>query len=394
MRIGLVLPAVPAYSETFFRNKIQFLNTTPGYEVIVFADRQTSNDLFDLCRVVYAVQFSSHPVLARLQQILWFVITAIRFPVKVFTLWQSNHRSGFSKKRNLVSVITSAHFFSAKVDWLHFGFGTVALGRENLARAINAKMAVSFRGFDHYIYPLKHLGCYSLLFSVTGHFHVLSAGMSVSLLGRQIERDRISIIHPAIDTHKFVSEKRTAIDRKCVQFITIARLHWIKGLEYTLEALALLKNEDADFHYTVIGDGEERERLLFATKQLGLKDRVTFVGKLPQHEILKYLAGSDIYLQYSIEEGFCNAVLEAQAMGLLCVVSDAEGLSENILHEKTGWIVPKRNPVALVAKIKAILQATPEERDRISKAASERVSTHFSLEQQRCSFITFYNSNE
>ncbi|MBK7870836.1 MAG: glycosyltransferase family 4 protein [Saprospiraceae bacterium] len=56
-----------------------------------------------------------------------------------------------------------------------------------------------------------------------------------------------------------------------------------------------------------------------------------------------YYEKADIYLQYSIQEGFCNAVLEAQAMGLLCIVSDAEGLPENILHGQTGWVVPKGN---------------------------------------------------
>ena len=48
-------------------------------------------------------------------------------------------------------------------------------------------------------------------------------------------------------------------------------------------------------------------------------------------EIKISLNNSDVYLQYSVQEGFCNAVLEAQAMGLLCVVSDGGALPENVI---------------------------------------------------------------
>jgi len=393
MRIGLVLPAVPAYSETFFQNKIKFLSATPGYEVIVFADRYTKGGSFDLCRVVYALQFSSHPVLALLQRTAWFAITAIRFPVKVFSLWQRNRQAGFTAKKNLASILTSAHIFSAPVDWLHFGFGTMAIGRENVAKVMGAKMAISFRGFDHYIYPIKHSGCYSLLFSVADHFHVLSNGMKVSLIGQHVERDRVTVIPPAIDTREFVSVNRDTIDaRKRVKFITVARLHWIKGLEYTLETLALLKNRGVDFHYTVIGEGEERERLIFAVHQLGLKQQVTFKGKLPQEAVVKSLGEADIYLQYSIQEGFCNAVLEAQVMGLLCVVSDAEGLSENVHDGQTGWVVPKRKPVLLAQQIEEILNMNSDSLSEIKNNAIKRVSEQFNLRKQIESFISFYKS--
>jgi glycosyltransferase involved in cell wall biosynthesis len=393
MRIGLVLPAVPAYSETFFQNKIKFLNATPGYEVIVFADRFNKGGSVNLCRVVYALQFSPHSMLALLQRTTWFVITAIRFPVKVFSLWQRNRLAGFTAKKNLASILTSAHIFAAPVDWLHFGFGTMAIGRENVAKVMGAKMAISFRGFDHYIYPLKHSGCYALLFSIVDHFHVLSNGMKVSLMGQQIESDRISVIPPAIDIQEFVSVKRDTCDvRKRVQFVTVARLHWIKGLEYTLEAMALLKNRGVDFHYTVIGEGEERERLIFAVHQLGLQQLVTFTGKLAPDEVVKALDEADIYLQYSIQEGFCNAVLEAQAMGLLCVVSDAEGLAENVIHGQTGWVVPKRRPVLLAQQIEEILSINIQSLSEIKNNAMKRVSEQFNLIKQKEEFISFYKS--
>ena len=77
----------------------------------------------------------------------------------------------------------------------------------------------------------------------------------------------------------------------------------------------------------------------------------------------------DFYIQYSIQEGFCNAVLEAQAMGLLCIVSDADGLSENVLHNETGWVVPKRNPTLLAQKMIETIDLNDTEKSKIRENA-------------------------
>ncbi|MBE9490741.1 MAG: glycosyltransferase, partial [Bacteroidetes bacterium] len=95
-------------------------------------------------------------------------------------------------------------------------------------------------------------------------------------------------------------------------------------------------------------------------------------------------------LQYSISEGFCNAVLEAQAMGLLCVVSDGGALSENVLHEKTGWIVPKRKPKALAEAIMKVIHLPKEEKEKVRNNANERVIESFNLIKQQQEFIEFY----
>ncbi len=390
MRIGLVLPAVPAYSETFFRNKIRFLQEAPGFEVVLFADRYSA-DTFDLCPVHYAVQFSSHPIIALFQYLGYFIFIGFRSPGKIFQLWRLNDKAGYGLKKNLASVAMSAHIFKQEVDWLHFGFGTMALGREHVARVVGAKMAVSFRGFDIAIYPLKHKNCYSLLWETVDTVHVISDDLLqlVHKQGYPNKKPAIKIT-PAIDINKFKRAHKANVGSNVLQFITVARLHWKKGLEYTLEALAQVRNLGIDFHYTIIGEGEERERLIFAVHQLGLKDQVTFTGRLGQAEIIEMLHHSDLYLQYSIQEGFCNAVLEAQAMGLLCVVSDAEGLAENVLHEQTGWVVPKRRPDMLAAKIEEVVRLDEVARTAVQNRAIQRVKDNFNLEKQGTGFCTFY----
>lgn len=389
MRIGLVLPAVPTYSETFFRNKIRFLMETHGVEVVLFADRFLKHETFDLCPVRYAHQISSNPVWGMLQRIVFTLAAILKHPISATALWKLNNKSGFSIKRNLASLLSSAHLFSSRLDWVHFGFGTMAIGRENLARALGAKLAVSFRGFDIAIYPLKHRNCYTLLWSKVDKVHVISDDLKKLVYeagyspGGALEK-----ITPAIDIVRFTADR--AEKGSVTQLVTTARLHWKKGLEYTLEALALLKNSGVTFHYTIIGEGEERERLMFAVYQLGLTDQVTFCGRLSHDETIEKLAQADIYIQYSIQEGFCNAVLEAQAMGLLCVVSDAEGLSENVWHDKTGWVVPKRKPALLAARLLEVMRLDEKMQQAVRLQARERVRAEFNLERQRNEFYLFY----
>ena len=119
-------------------------------------------------------------------------------------------------------------------------------------------------------------------------------------------------------------------------------------------------------------------------------NNVVFAGRLTQLEIKSYLSRADIYVQYSIQEGFCNAVLEAQAMELLCIVSNAEGLSENVIDGQTGWVIEKRTPRLLAKKMVSVANLSDKEKKFIKKSAAQRVKNYFNLEKQQREFCQFY----
>lgn len=385
MTIGIVLPNTPGYSETFFNNKIKGLENY-GYKIILFVNSNSGNSNFK--NLIVAPNFSKNKIynlflsIKCLFQCVFFHFSATK---KIFLL---NKKDNFSIIDNLKNIISNSHILSQKVDWLHFGYGTMAIGRENVAQAIGAKMAVSFRGFDHYVYPIKHKNCYKKLFSKEVKYHILSSGMKDSLVQQNVNSDKIIKITPAIDCNLFDSQQFKESNR--LNIVTISRLHWIKGIEYTLEALSILKQKNINFHYTIIGEGIEKERLQFAVYQLGLIDNVTFAGKLPSVRIKTELEKSNLYIQYSIQEGFCNAVLEAQAMGKICIVSDAEGLSENVINNETGFVVEKRKPLHLANKIIEVLNMPEFDKDKISSQAISRVKTEFAIEKQIQEFVKFY----
>ena len=386
-RIGLVLPNIPAYSETFFNSKIKGLQDN-GFEVFLFS-KSKSKTKYQTCKTVVAPNFAIRPYLfVECCLILWQCL--FHFP-KTVSLFQLNRKAGESVSNSIKNIGINSYFFPYSLTWLHFGFGTMALQSGNVAETIGAKMGVSFRGFDLYIYPTKHLKCYDLLFSTKVQYHVLSDEMKSTLIQSGISEKAIFIITPAIDVH-FFETNRSSINQIEKRFLTIGRLHWKKGLDYTLEAFSILKKQGVSFHYTIVGGGIEKEKLTFAVHQLGLQDNVTFVGKIPHQEVKKYYEMNDFYIQYSVQEGFCNAVLEAQAMGLLCIVSDADGLSENVLHEKTGWVVPKRNPHLLAESIVKTIALSEVDKLKIREYAIERVKNEFNLTKQNEEFKLFYSN--
>jgi colanic acid/amylovoran biosynthesis glycosyltransferase len=391
MIIGLILSNRPAQSETFFTSKIQGLQEE-GYQVVLFANQ--SED-FQICRLIPHPKVGRNIIIQMLRMIVSYIVLLLTHPIIFFRFLHLEKKDGVPIRSRWENLYLNCHILKENLDWIHFGFATMTLRRENVARSIDARMGLSLRGYDICIYPLKHQGCYKLLWDKVDKVHSISDDLLVAAQKQGLTDDTPQItIHPAIDIDIFntrVKNWKKFDGKEKIRFLTIARLHWKKGLEYTLEALTILRENNFLFQYTVIGEGQEHERLMLATHQMGLDNLVNFTGPIPHQEIRRYYEQADIYLQYSIQEGFCNAVLEAQAMGLLNIVSDAEGLPENVLHDKTGWVVPKGKPNLLAQKIEHVLGMPDQKLNQIRENAMARVNKEFNLEKQSQEFHSFFN---
>lgn len=389
MKIGLVLAKTPEYSETFFQSKIKGLQSN-SFQVTLYV--QKKGDSLEGVKVKQAYPvFKSNPlqfILCAIRVIFSLVIGSKR--ARNFLEYQ--RRDGVPFLRRLKNLYLSSHIINDQLDWLHFGFTTMAVNREQLAKAMGAKMAVSCRGYDLDTYPINKKNPYKEVWKYVDKVHCISGYMKQKAIEMGLSaQEKIVIITPALEPPK-INPLQGWKERKYTQILTVARLHQVKGIAYILEALAILKKQGFLFRYTVIGKGQEKESLMSLAHKLEIEEWVHFEGRLVHEETLKRLQEPQIYIQYSLSEGFCNAVLEAQAMGCLCIVSNGGALPENVLDGRTGWVVPKQNPQKLAEKIKEVIALPQEKKETIRQNARQRVVQEFNLQKQAQEFVEFYKT--
>jgi glycosyltransferase involved in cell wall biosynthesis len=157
----------------------------------------------------------------------------------------------------------------------------------------------------------------------------------------------------------------------CLLFV--GRLRIRKGVEVLLEALAELARRGRGTPPLLIaGDGEHRGALERKTAELGLGERVRFLGRRGAADVQRLLRQARALVVPSIYEGMPLVVLEAMEAALPVVASRVSGIPEVVMDGETGWLVPPEDPEALAAALEELL-ADPEEARRRGEAGRRRV---------------------
>jgi glycosyltransferase involved in cell wall biosynthesis len=196
----------------------------------------------------------------------------------------------------------------------------------------------------------------------------------------------ITVIYNGIDTDVWTPHQvRTALreelglDPACPLVGYVGRITPEKDLDAWLHAASIVGQHSLEVHFVLVGDGRDGTLLGHLQKQvrkLGLAERVHFLGYRAQ--LLPIYTSFDLFMLSSRREGICNSLLEAMAVGLPVVTTDAGGTSELVLDGQTGYIVPQRDVNGLArATIKLINDASL--RQRMGRAGRERVEAEFSF---------------
>ena len=109
-----------------------------------------------------------------IKMIMSYTELFLKRPFVILRFLRLEKKDGVSIRSRWENLYLNCHILKEKLDWLHFGFATLTLRRENVARAIDARMGVSLRGYDICIYPLKHPECYQRVWSKVNKIHSIS----------------------------------------------------------------------------------------------------------------------------------------------------------------------------------------------------------------------------
>ncbi len=170
-----------------------------------------------------------------------------------------------------------------------------------------------------------------------------------------------------------------------VRMVTVAHLVARKRHETVLRAMALLAPERRP-EYVVIGDGPCRDPLEDLARQLGVADRVRFLGQLPNPEAVARAAACDLFVMPGVEEPFGVAFVEAMAAGLPAIGSRGEGGPEDIAAAGPGIVLVEPDDPAALATVVDRLTGDRGELARLGAADRETVAANFTWE--RCGVET------
>ena len=166
-------------------------------------------------------------------------------------------------------------------------------------------------------------------------------------------------------------------DRDCPVLLQVGRLVRWKGGEYTIAALAQLRAELAPT-LVLAGDGPYRADLERQARELGVADRVVFLGPWPHEAMPELYAAVDLVVGSSfVNETFGISLCEALACERPVVASDFGGFREVVRDGETGLLVPPQDPAALAVALDALL-VDPARRRALALAGRRDVIARFS----------------
>lgn len=191
--------------------------------------------------------------------------------------------------------------------------------------------------------------------------------------------DKLQVVHNGIPLSPVYRVSQPDHDRHLINgrhgpiVLTVARLHPQKGLRYLIAAAARVPQAT----FVLAGDGPERRALETQVAELGLGERVIFLGH--RQDIPHLLAGCDLFVLPSLFEGLPLSILEAMAAGKPVIATAVGGTGEAVTHGVTGLLVPASDPAALAEAIQTLL-ADPSRARRLAAAGQVRVQQEFSAE--------------
>ncbi|MDX6448541.1 MAG: hypothetical protein QOD08_1004 [Gaiellaceae bacterium] len=187
------------------------------------------------------------------------------------------------------------------------------------------------------------------------------------------------VVTLGIDVERFASGRAVLPKQEGRPLVgNVARLAAQKDHRTLLGAAALVPEAD----FAIAGEGELRAEL-----ERAAGPNVRLLGG--RADVPDVLASLDVFAFPSLYEGLCLAVIEAQAAGVPVVATAVGGIKETVVDGETGLLVPPRDPEALAAAIRWVLEH-PAEAGRLADEARRRAVERYSVERMIDETLALY----
>jgi glycosyltransferase involved in cell wall biosynthesis len=213
-------------------------------------------------------------------------------------------------------------------------------------------------------------------------------------LSRRYDATKVVTVHNAVDLNRIGATRaaetvRQELSLDSTQPIigTVGRMVPVKGFEVFLAAAKAISQQIPQARFLMVGDGPNQADYEHMSRQLGLSERVTFLGF--RHDVGDILNCLDLFVMTSHHEGVPTALLEAMALRRATVATAVGGITEVIEDNISGRLVPAGDVSAVTAACVELL-SNDNLRKQVGEAARRRIESEFSVATQRDRVMAIY----
>eukprot|EP00124_Ichthyophonus_hoferi_P000999 Ihof_evm11s44 gene=Ihof_evmTU11s44 len=189
---------------------------------------------------------------------------------------------------------------------------------------------------DHSLFGFADIEAFStnkiLQFTLCDTNHIICVshtGKENTVLRAAVQPNRVSVIPNAVDPTQFTPDLKARQKHKDrVTIVVLSRLVYRKGMDLLLGLLPNVCHKYPQVHFLIGGDGDYRLVLEETREKYQLHDRVEFLGEIRHNDVRDVLVQGHIFLNTSLTEAFCMAIVEAASVGLLVVTTNVGGIPE------------------------------------------------------------------
>lgn len=248
---------------------------------------------------------------------------------------------------NACQLRKSIEEYAPDVVNVHYASGYGTLGRW----AGQKKALLNVWGSDVYDYPYYNaFNMYVITKNLSYYRYLASTSHCMARQSKTLVDRDFHITPFGVDTKAFAPKQA---DKQAGYLIgTVKTLDDKYGIDVSIKAFAKLlellkangRDEIADsITYEIYGRGNQLQQLQDLTRQLGVDDKVKFMGYVENKSLPDVINRFDVFCCTSRKESFGVAVVEAMACGVPAVTSDAEGFAEVMVDGETGRVVERED---------------------------------------------------
>ncbi len=386
VRVAYVVKRYPRFSETFIVNEI-LAHEEAGLDVSVFALRPPSDTHFQqaISRVRAPVTYLRYAGIKAenlwLELSQFFRVEGNPWELLGGPLQESVDCSGAEVYQALLLV---REIRARRIEHLHAHFATTASAVARLAAhwaGIPYTLTAHAKDIYHEQVDQADLG--RKLADAAAVVTVSDYNLDHLCRTFPASATHIHRIYNGLDLDSFSYAEPKAASRRIV---AVGRLVEKKGFSDLIEACALLTQSGVDYQCEIIGTGDLEESLRQQISQCHLEESVRLAGPRPLPEVARALREAAVMVAPCItastgdRDGLPTVLLEAMALGTPCISTRVAGIPELVQHEKTGLLVPERQPAQLAGAIGRLL-ADGRLRLNLSTAARRLMEGQFNIRQ-------------